>query len=232
MDKIQIIEKLFKYILEISYLLIPLALLLSKQRKFLFFQFLAISGILTFLFLHYFYAIPISYRRVQLTTFTLLEYTLFAYVFWTFISSKNSKKIIILLSIVFTIFQVVFFITGSKIKKLDSVPIAIETFLIFFYIILYFRQFFKNNVNKNVYEYPSFWIVVGILLYLGTGFFFNLLVNHVTEDQFKNYWHFTFIPEIFKNLIFASVILGYPSLKNEYSKPKNKTEDIPNLDMI
>jgi hypothetical protein len=232
LDKIQIIEKLFKYILESSYLLLPLALLLSKQRRFLFFQLLAASGILTFLFLHYFYAIPITYRRVQLTAFTLVEYSLFAYIFWTFTNSKNSKKIIVVLSFVFAAFQIIFFVTGSKIKKLDSVPIAIETFLIFFYIILYFRQFFKNNVNKNVYEYPSFWIVVGILLYLGTGFFFNLLVNHVTEEQFKNYWHYTFIPEIFKNLIFASVILGYPSLKNEYSKPKNKSEDIPNLDMI
>lgn len=232
MDKIQIIEKLFKYILESSYLLLPLALIFSKQRKYLFFQLLALSGILTFLFLHYFYSIPISYRRIQLTTYTLMEYTLFAYIFWTFTNTKNTRKIIISLSILFGAFQIVFFTTGSKIIKLDSVPIAIETFLIFLYIILYFRQFFKNNVNKNVYEYPSFWLVVGVLLYLGTGFFFNLLVNHVTEEQFKHYWHYTFIPEIIKNILFASVILGFPSFSNEYSKPKIKHEDIPNLDMI
>jgi hypothetical protein len=238
LDKIQIIEKLFKYTLEYaleySYLLLPIFFIVSrfKSKKSIVYSILALYGLTFFLFLHFFYWFPSSYRRFEIALYTLLEYSFFAFLISYFIQNKKLKKIIFFISILFFLFQVYFFLKGSKYSKLDSVPIAIETFLIFSFIIFYFRQFFRNNISKNVYEYPSFWLIVGILIYLGSAFFFNLLVNDVTEEQFKKYWHYTYIPDILKNCIFSMIILGYPSISNEKSSTEVTIKDIPNLDMI
>jgi len=110
------------------------------------------------------------------------------------------------------------------------VPIGIETIFLFFFAFLYLQQYFKKSLSKNIYEYSSFWLVAGIIIYLGSSFFFNILANHVTQAQFDNYWHYTYIPEIFKNILFALVIFGY-FFKTENSA-NLKSKDIPNLDMI
>jgi len=129
------------------------------------------------------------------------------------------------------VFHISYFLY-SKPQKIDSVPIGVETILIFLFSFFYFQQFLKYNISKNIYEYPSFWLIVGIIIYLGSGFFFNILANNVTDQQFENYWHLTYIPEILKNLLFAMVLLGYPSYINEQPNSKLKKSDIPNLDII
>lgn len=72
---------------------------------------------------------------------------------------------------------------------------------------------------------------MAIIIYLAAGFFFNILANEVTQDQIKEYWHYTFIPEILKNLVFALVISGLLFKPSEIST-QIKKPDIPNLDMI
>lgn len=232
MDKIQIIEKLFTYLLEGSYLLLPFAFLICKTKRVKPFLFIAIYGIIFFFFLHFFYKIPYDLGKYFVTFYTFLEYTFFSFIIGYHINNKKYRSAFFYLSIVYAASLLSYLFFNTTFKKLDSIPIAIETFLIFFYIIVYFRQFFKNNITKNVYEYPSFWLIVGILTYLGSGFYFNLLVDYVTEDQFSKYWHFTYIPDIIKNLLFTMVIMGYPSVSNEYNALSIKSKDIPNLDMI
>lgn len=135
------------------------------------------------------------------------------------------------MSILFLVFLIVYNLV-TKPQGMDSIPIGIETILIISYSFFYFQQFLKSSVTKNVYEFPSFWLVVGLLIYLGCNFFFNILANHVTQDQIDSYWHFTYIPEIIKNIIFSMVILGFPSYNNEEQESKKNKIDIPNLDMI
>lgn len=115
---------------------------------------------------------------------------------------------------------------------MDSIPIGIETILILIFSFFFFQQFLKSNISRNVYEYPSFWLLVGLLIYLGCNFFFNILFNHISIEQIETYWHYTYIPEIIKNVIFAMVIFGYPTYENEIPEKKIKTPDIPNLDLI
>lgn len=117
---------------------------------------------------------------------------------------------------------------------MDSIPIGIETILIIIYSFFFFQKFLKSNVSRNVYEYPSFWLVVGSLIYLGCNFFFNILVNHLSDDQIDSFWHYTYLPEIIKNFLFAMVILGWPTYENELDSKihKSRNNDIPNLDMI
>jgi hypothetical protein len=229
--KIQTIEKLFSYLLEYSYLLLLPTYFLSKSRKQASIILIGIYGLVFFSLLHFHDDIPRSLRKPFQYVYTFLEYSTFAFIIWYYVRNKTVRKVIVISSILFVVFQLLHFLLTKR-QKLDSVVIGVETILIFLFIFLYLRQFFKYNVTENIYEYPSFWLVVGILIYLGFGFFFNILVNYIPQQQFDNYWHFTYIPEIIKNILFGVVLLGYPSPRTEKSFSKGKRVDIPNLDII
>ena len=232
MVKIQTIEKLFFiYLLEYSYLFLLLTYVLSKFKKSPTFIGIGVYGVIFFTLLHYYNLVPVSLQRQYQYLYTFLEYSFFAYFLWLFVRNHKVRRFIFIASITFFIFQIAQFLITRKTQKLDSVVIAVETIFIFLFIFLYLRQFFRENVTNNIYEFPSFWVVVGMMVYLGFGFFFNILVNYIPQDQFDNFWHFTYIPEIIKNLLFGMVVLGYPSSTIENKKNK-VAADIPNLDLI
>jgi len=191
---------------------------------------LVLYGLIFFLFLHNYYNLPRSLRKIQQAFYTLLEFSFFSYIIWNSIQNKRLRKIIIYSSIVFFCFHIIYFFV-SKPQKLDSIPIGIETIIIFFLTFLYFQQFFKFNLDNNIYEYPSFWLIVGIIIYLGSSFFFNILANHISQEQSDKYWHYTYIPEILKNIFFGFVIWGV-FFKNVENKKSPALSEIPNLDMI
>lgn len=224
MGKIQIIEKLFSYILVYSYLLLPLFFIFCRVKKSPIAISLLLYGIIFYLFLDFYFDIPKSFRKIQQTVYTLLEYSFFAYFFWFFIKQIKLRKIILLLSFLFLCFQIFYFF-GSKLQRVDSIPVGIETILILTYTFIYFQQYFTDSKTTFVYNDPSFWIVVGILIYLGSSFFFNILANDLSQE----YWYWTYIPEIIKNILFAiSIII----ISNKSKNSLMKSSSIPNLDMI
>lgn len=209
----------------------PLALLINYKKRNKLFLLIAFYGVLFFFFLHFWRDFPHFFKRYRAVTYTLLEYSFFAGIILYHIKNIKIRKIILLFSLIFLLFQI-FYFSNSKPQMIDSIPIGVESIFIFLFSFFYFQQYLKYNISRYVYEYPSFWLTIGILIYLGSSFFFNILANHVTEDQFNNYWHLTYIPEIIKNIIFAMVILGIPSYANEEPELKRNSIDIPNLDMI
>jgi len=94
------------------------------------------------------------------------------------------------------------------------------------YIIFYFYSQLKYVSNQSIYEVFSFWIVLGILFYIGFTFFFNILVNNLDPKHFQAYYSYSFLGDIFKNIFFAVAIL----FNTKYNKIEVKS--IPNLDMI
>lgn len=183
------------------------------------------------MFLNFYHDIPKIFRRFKQPTYTYLEYAFLTWVIWYHLKSTTIRRLISFSSVVFLLF-LIFYNIFTKLQKMDSIPIGVETILILLYSFYFFQQFLRSNIAKNVYEYPSFWLVVGLLVYLGCNFFFNLLFNHVSSEQIENFWHYTYLPEIVKNVLFSLVILGYPSYSNENNNVPYKSNDIPNLDMI
>ena len=110
---------------------------------------------------------------------------------------------ILFFSLCFIISQAVF---GLNSQRLDSISVGIETILLFVYILFFFYDYSKNNRSGFIYHHPAFWLSVGILLYLGGSFFFNILVNHMSKDEIKIYQNITNFTEIFKNLFFTVAI--------------------------
>ena len=181
------------------------------------------------MFLNFYYDLPKSLRKLQQTVYTFSEYALFSYIFWVNIKKPKIRLVILSLSVLFLCSQVYYFL-APKTQKIDSIPVGVETILIFLYTFIYFSQYFKLSRNIYVFNDPIFWIVVGILLYLGSNFFFNILVNQINQQLNDQYWYLTFIPEIIKNILFVVGIILFHRRPDESTNKQRS--NVPYLDMI
>jgi hypothetical protein len=113
---------------------------------------------------------------------------------------------------------------------MDSFEIGFETILVIAIIIYFFYLRFKRVDEKYLYQSPYFWLMTGMLVYLGFTFFFNILVNHVDNEVIKNYYHFSYIGDIIKNVLFAVALFHMPRQTSD----GNRTQlfNAPNLDLI
>ena len=227
--KIQTIEKLFSYLVVYAYLLLPLSYLLIKDKKRSIPIVLGLYGVIFFFLLKYFYDVPKNYRLYYQSSYTYLEYLTFAFLLWYNISQKTLKRVIVYLSIAFFVFQVIYLLTQHY-RKLDSVPIGIETILIFIYVFFFFYDNFQKTSNTFIYNHYCFWFSVGILVYLGGSFFFYILIEHLNKDQLNTFGTMTYVTDVIKNILFAVGLFIYSRYPiKTYTK---KSESIPYLDMI
>lgn len=111
--------------------------------------------------------------------------------------------------------------------KFDTIPIAIETILVFIYIFFFFYDYFKNVFTEYIYNHYCFWLAIGTMIYLSGSFFLYILANHITEEQSDSFWFFTFIAETIKNIFFAVAVIIY---SKQYSRQKFSNQTIPYLD--
>ena len=167
-------------------------------------------------------------RKIYYFGYTFLEYISFASIFWLIIENKIFKKFIFVTSIFFIIFQVIYYLTAQNIR-LDTLPIGVETILVFIYIFYFFFEQFKSTKNQLLYSNYVFWIVIGIMIYLGGTFFFNILANHLNNEQIIDYWYFSFLADILKNIFFAVSLFVFSQ------QPKSKmisNTSLTYLDML
>ena len=213
-----------------SYLLLPLCFILIKGKfKHRILALLVLYGILFFGLLFSYGYLPQNFINNYFQgLYTLLEYSFFAYFFWFTIQSKGFRKIILLISILFGLYQF-FYITSVNFIRLDSISIGIETILVFIYIFYFFYEFSKNTKDVFIYNHYGFWLAVGIMINLGGSFFFYILINSLTDKEIDKFKNMTYVAEIIKNLLFTFSIFIYK--KHPVNKPQNHSKNIPNLDM-
>lgn len=227
--KLQYIKDLFLlYTLIYSYLLLPLILVLFKVKK-VDLVVVATSAVLFFALLKFHDDIPKHLLSISNTFYTSLEYAVFTTILWVNIDSKRFKRIILVSSIAFLTFQIIFYLKNTKFG-LDSIPIGVESILIFIYIFYFLFEYVKNIKNQYIYINYCFWCAIGIMIYLGGNFFFNIMSNQVQSKDLVENWYLTYIPEIVKNVLFLVAIIIYH--KNPISKTSTKPKSIPFLDMI
>lgn len=228
--KIQTIEKLFYYIVAYSYLLLPICFFfLGAKKKELVPVVIALYGIICFFFIYFYSDIPKDIRKYFKTSYTFFEYSVFTFIFWVSIRSNKTKKLILILSLFFLLFQL-FYVFSGKVKRLDTIPIGIETILLLLYIIYFFYSFSKHINNNYIYNHFIFWAAVGILIYLGGSFFFFILIEHLSEEQVETFGTITYFAEIIKNILFSFALFIYS--RHSFEKKENNLSSIPHLDMI
>ncbi len=214
-------EKLFYSILTYSFLLIPLFLLIRKCKPSTIIVVLFIYGVTFFSLNNYYYDFPKKSRQLIQAIYTFLEYLTFSFIIWEGLKNKFAKKFIAVLSILFLVFIICYNLLSGA-NRIDSIPVGVESILIFIYSFFYFRQFFTSPGTIS-FKSPGFLIIVGILIYLGGTFFFNIFANYLSIAEMHEYWWLTFIPEIIKNILFAIAIFKItPNVKKNVRVYTNK----------
>jgi len=216
-------------ILIFSYLTLPFCFIVArgKIKEGLLFL-LAIYGIVFFSLLFFHDWVPKDIKKYRQAFYTFLEYSTFTYIFWVNIKNKLFRKFVVIVSVLFILFQF-YYVTNTRPQKLDSIPIGIETILIFIYIFYFFYDFSKNVKDTFLYNHYCFWLSVGILIYLGGSFFFYILANNLGDKEVETFEKVTYVTEIIKNLLFCIAIFMYK--KFPANNVHNHSKNIPNLDM-
>lgn len=231
MDKIQVIENLLTYILLYSYLLpvIAYCICFKKVKDNSVCNILLGYGIALFLLNVFFNSFPKDQRKIYYFLFTLFEYSSFALIFYLRILNPKIKRFILTSSILFVCFQVYWYLFEHQ-KVFDTIPIGIATILIFIFIVTFFLQEFKLTHNNNLFHANYiFWISLGIMLYLGLTFFFNIMADQLSGSWITKYWDWTYVFDALKNALFAYAIFV---AKDHVNNKNTNTTSLPYLDMV
>jgi len=140
--------------------------------------------------------------------FTIVEYALFTFFIFLNLKKKGPKTIIAYASIFFVLFNI-WHTSKAKPAGLDSIPIAIETILIFSYCVYYLYTQINTMEDMFIYDKYQFWMIIGIMVYLGGSFFIYILANIVSRKTLIEYWFLTYVFYIIKNILFAIGISLY-----------------------
>lgn len=229
MEKSKSIEKLFSHIVTYTYLILPLFFIILRKRTKAS-LILAVYGLVFFLLLFFYHDIPKEYRTYYQALYTLLEYFFFVSIFYLNIDDKKLRKLILILSACFVVFLIAFNLFSAEKKRVDSIPIGVESILIFIYIFFFFLKKLNKPEAGFIYSHYCFWISVGLLIYLGGSFFINISANVITPEEFDKYWYLNYIADTIKTLLFAFSFLFIP--KKSLNERNEKSTSVPYLDMI
>ena len=211
-------------------MLLPLVFLFSRSKRRVD-LFIGVYGILFFVLLFLINPwnrlIPAPYLKIYQTFYTFSEYLFFTYILFQSIIIKQMRIIILIFSFLFICFLAYDYLNNRP-GRLDSIAVGVETILIFIYISFFFYQTFKSVNDEYIFSQANFWLSLGILIYLGGTFFFNILVNHIDETQTAKYWFLTYIADTIKNLFFCVSIIVYA--RNRH-KQKSQPKSVPYLDL-
>lgn len=139
-------------------------------------------------------------------SFTFFEYTLFAYFLFIVITGAFFRKAIIVISCLYIVFLLIYYIT-APVKGIDSIPIGIETILLLIFSFYFLYEQMNNTETLFIYHKYSFWIVLGIMMYLSGSFFIYIFANK--RHEAVEYWYFTNVFSILKNIFFSISIWAH-----------------------
>ncbi len=147
----------------------------------------------------------IYYNNTILQVFTILEYLFFSLFFYLILNSKSFKKIILYISVIFTLFCF-YFIIDKGVKQFDSIQTSVEGILLIVYSILYFYEKISSTLDTFIYQNFKFWIVFGILIYIAGNLFLFTYTSDLPSEVRDQYWIINYVSNISKNLLFALAI--------------------------
>jgi hypothetical protein len=139
-------------------------------------------------------------------SFTLIEYILFVGYVYTQVKSKTTKSLIIIVSTAFTIFFFVYSFLAKAVKGIDSIPIGVETIIILGFAFYYLYERMNDTTTLFIYNTNTFWIILGIVLYLAGSFFIYIFASSLRNSDINKYWFITNIFSILKNIFFCIAI--------------------------
>ncbi len=138
--------------------------------------------------------------------FTIAEFSFLAYYLLKSFHNKKLKRFLKISACIFflvalgNIYVAVF---RDQTAEIDVIPIASSAIILIVFSILLLYEEIQNPRIQFVYFKPSFWIVVGIMIYFSGTFFLFLQLSALSDIDRKNYWAINLICIILKNIFFA-----------------------------
>jgi phosphatidylserine synthase len=161
-------------------------------------------------------------------SFTYIEYSLFSAIFLIHIQNFKFRKIILVISIAFFLFLILYYSAQNNFLNIDSVPIGVETILILVYAFYYLYEQMNDLENSFIYNKYHFWLVIGIMLYLSGSFFIYVFANQVDDETLRNFWYLTNVFYVIKNILFGIALLILFK-QSKVSSPKSHKKMYPYL---
>ena len=231
--KVKKLENLFLFLLRASFFIPALFVfrryLINKEINWL--ETLVLVHCFSFALLNIFFSqiIQLIGNNIYYHIYTALEFVSFSTIIYQSSTTLLSKTILLSSICIFFVY-IITIQTYYHGQRGDSLNIGVETIFILTNVIYFFYLRFKQVDEHYLYQDPFFWFMTGMLVYLGYTFFFNLLVNHVDNEVIKNYYHYSYIGDIIKNLLFTVGLFYLPSKKESTSR--SNFFNAPNLDLI
>jgi hypothetical protein len=168
--------------------------------------------------------IPLQFHNKVYPIFTFFESLFFAVFFYSVIKKESLRKWIVIVTIIFSVslisyYYYTYFILSQN-PWIDSIPIGFETIIVFIFSFFYFFEQMNDTTSLFIYNKPSFWGVLGILLCLAGSFFVYIFANQIDRNELGKYWIITNVSVLVRNIFFALAIFiqSNQSLKKP---PKN-----------
>jgi uncharacterized membrane protein YozB (DUF420 family) len=161
------------------------------------------------------------YIRLVYGLTTLYEYLLFTFFIGFNIFNKNFRKFILIASTLFISFLIIYY-SSANFKRLDSLPIGIESILILIFASYFFYEQISNPQILFIYNDYRFWIITGIMIYISGSFFIYIFANQIPNNELDLYWSFTYIFLGIMNILFSVgiIVLGLKPKQKHHTKPK------------
>lgn len=115
-----------------------------------------------------------------------------------------------------------------EVKGIDSIPIGVETILILVFSFYFLYERMQDTATLFIYTQYSFWIVLGMMLYLSGSFFIYIYGNQIPDSEVGRYWIFTNIFGILKNTFFMIAILVGARQAEKKKWPQSKSSYVLN----
>jgi len=149
------------------------------------------------------------------STFTIVEYTLFALFLYLCFKEKVFKYILLLCSLIF--YGIAFYTLFSKrTAGFDSFSASLEAVFIIIYSILFLYEQIKDPAVFYVFYSKNFWIIVAFFIYFSSTLFLFIYAATFTTQEHKIYWGINFIFNILKNIFFSISFAMKKSEKPQY----------------
>ena len=143
-----------------------------------------------------------AYSFYILSTFSIVEYSLFAYFLYDSYREKIFKIILLICSALFYSIAIIN-ITRGKTESFDSLSASLESSLLIIYSLFFLYEQIKDPTVFYVYYSKKFWIIIAFLLYFSSTLFLFIYAVNLTRAQYKFYWSVNNLFDTLKNLLFA-----------------------------
>jgi len=152
-----------------------------------------------------------SYMFYFWATYTIVEYSLFAFFFYNTFRNKRTRYIPVIGTLLFYgIVSITFYQKSTR--NFDSLSASMEGILMIIYSIVFLYGQITSPEIIYVYNTKRFWIVIAIFLYFSSTLFLFLFAADIASPQYSSYWIINNLFEILKNTLFC---ISFAMKKNE-----------------